>query len=46
MTQARVVGWLRNGVTLNTSVDTNFIVSSSGNLLILQVRSIELIRAN
>ena len=33
---ARVVSWLRNGVPIESKTDTNFIVSSSGHLLILQ----------
>ena len=36
--QPQVLGWLRNGVELDTKEDTNFIISSSGNLLILQAK--------
>ena len=35
---ATVLGWLRNGEKINTQVDTNFIVSSSGNLLVSQAK--------
>ena len=33
---AQVVSWLRNGVPIETKTDSNFIVSSTGHLLILQ----------
>ena len=36
--QASVLGWLRNGVRLEPSKETNFIVSTDGSLLILQAR--------
>ena len=35
---AEVVSWLRNGVPIDTSTDSNFIISSSGSLLILQAK--------
>ena len=33
-----MVSWLRNGVPINPSSESNFIVSSSGSLLILQAK--------
>ena len=33
---AQVTSWLRNGVPIETKTDSNFIVSSTGHLLILQ----------
>jgi len=40
---ARVVSWLRNGVPIRPGVggDTNFIISSTGHLLILQARLVD-----
>ena len=35
---ARVVSWLRNGVPIDANTDSNFIISSSGSLLILQAK--------
>ena len=32
------MSWLRNGVPIDTSTDSNFIISSSGSLLILQAK--------
>ena len=36
--KATVLGWLRNGEEINTVEDTNFIISSSGNLLVSQAK--------